>query len=521
MIILSKLLESVDIIDVRGPVEVAINGVKSDSRKIKKGDIFVAIKGTSTDGHNYIHDALLRGAACIVYENPEVFQYISGNHQATFVRVSSTSRALSLLAGAFFGFPARKLNLIGITGTNGKTSTAILIENIFKAEGISAGRIGTLGYCWNGQAVDALLTTPDPLVLQRIMNEMLLAGVKSVVMEVSSHALSQNRIWGCYFNAAVFTNLTQDHLDYHGTMENYFRAKALLFLNHIDSNGVAVINLDDPYGVKLLNMIKNGKDTDCNVITYGIFNKDAEITASDVVCSPEKTRFRVKISSRKLDVNIETTLLGVLNVYNILAAISVAIGLEVSGVSSIVEGIESTECIRGRLEKVETGSDFSVIVDYAHTPDALEKTLKCIREWTRERLITVFGCGGDRDRTKRPLMAQAASKYSDVVIVTSDNPRTEKPDRIIQDILLGIPGKWTRVHADFLNSDIRVYTDIVDRKKAIECALSIAKSGDTVVIAGKGHETYQIIGDRKIPFDDRQVVMDFFNKNHHAEDKRL
>ncbi len=518
MISLSKLLKSVNVVDLRGPTDISIEGIKSDSRKVQKNDIFVAIKGTSTDGHDYVNDALRKGAICIVYENPEVLRCVP-NNQATFVRVSNTSKALSLLACAFFDFPAEKLNLIGITGTNGKTSTAVLIENILKAGGISTGRIGTLGYCWNKQAIDAPLTTPDPLMLQKIMNEMLRDGVKSVVMEVSSHALSQNRIDGCCFNAAIFTNLTQDHLDYHQTIENYFQAKTLLFLNYMNSDGVVVINLDDPYGVRLLDLIKNEGNAKSNVITYGIHNREADVIALDIKGSHKGTRFRTRISSRKLTMDIETPLLGMLNVYNILAAISAVIGLRIMDISSIVEGVRNTECVRGRLERVESGSDFSVVIDYAHTPDALEKVLKCIREWTKGRLITVFGCGGDRDRTKRPLMADAASRYSDVLIVTSDNPRSEKPDRIIQDIVQGVPHGWTRVQANLLNSATRVYTEIIDRRSAIECALSIAESGDTVVIAGKGHETYQIIGSQKIPFDDRQVVADFFEKNHYARSK--
>ncbi len=508
MIRLSDIIGSLDVLEIQGPTDIVINQIKTDSRDVEKGDLFVALKGSKANGHDFISDALNRGASCVVYESPHSQEMMESGTRC-FIRVKNTSIALAQLASAFYNFPSKKLKFIGITGTNGKTSTAIFIEHILKEAGFSTGRIGTLGYCWNNCVVEAALTTPDPLQLHKILNSMVKDGIKAVVMEVSSHALDQNRIFGCNFDVAIFTNLTQDHLDYHRTMDAYFEAKASLFLKHLSRDGIAVINIDDPYGLELKNLLLARGFPEINIITYGINNRDARVRATNVQCSPGGTVFDVEMKSLNDSMKVKSSLLGNVNVYNLLAAIASTLGF-VPDNTLIIKGIEDVGCVRGRLEKIDTASEFHVLVDYAHTPDALARTLECVKEWTEGQLIVVFGCGGDRDRTKRPLMAQAACRFGDVVIITSDNPRSENPRRIIEDILQGIPQTWTWVRPEVLENlgeRARLYTTIVDRKQAIEQALSIARPKDVIVIAGKGHETYQIVGSKKIPFDDKQVVL--------------
>lgn len=507
---------------IAGIPETVINGITTDSRLVKSGDLFVAVKGTSTDGHLFIQDALKKGAIAAIVQSDRLSSHLSfllrerSRSEAAIIAVPDSQKALAIAASAFYGFPTEKLHLIGVTGTNGKTTTTVLIESIFRQAGFEVGRVGTIGYCWMGNLIPAPLTTPDPIMLQRLFAQMIEDGVTHVVMEVSSHALSQKRIFGSFYDVAVFTNLSHDHLDYHKTMEDYFHAKSLLFLDHLGYSestrppGKAVINVDDAYGARLVEMLHGRK---IEILTYGIRSESATIRPLSYRCSAEGTSMTVRTSVG--EIFIESNLLGRLNIYNMLAAIGAAVASGLS-VEDITNGIKSVRGVDGRLEKVPINAPFHVIVDYAHTPDAMEKALSCIKEWAPNRVITVFGCGGDRDRTKRPVMAEVAARYSDIVIITSDNPRTEDPQKIINDILTGMPSDWAKLNSDEKSQQSvlssRFYYVIVDRKKAINRALHIAQPGDVIFIGGKGHETYQIIGRDKIPFDDRCVARECYDK---------
>ncbi len=474
-----------------------VSGISCNSKTIKEGELFVALKGTTNDGHKYIEEAIKGGAKGVVVEHLEFLPKLPKD--ILVILVPDTHKALSVITSAFYGFPTKKLHLIGITGTNGKTSTTILIESIEKEGGLKVGRLGTINYSWDGHSEPAPLTTPDPLLLQKIFHEMVSGGVTHVVMEVSSHALEQKRVFGCFYDVAVFTNLSHDHLDFHMNMENYFKAKSLLFLEHL--NGVAVINVDDPYGNRLLNFLKS---KNIEIISYGVENPSAKVKALSFECSSKG--LKVSIETPAGVININSALLGKLNVYNILASVATAFSQGMD-VQTIKRGIEKVQDIPGRMEKVAIDAPFEVIVDYAHTPDALEKTLSSIKGWLEGRLVVVFGCGGDRDKSKRPVMAETSARYADVIIITSDNPRTEDPEKIIEDILEGMPKSWKRVsNPEDLISSKRVFSVIVNRRSAIELALKIARPGDVVFLAGKGHENYQIIGHKKFFFDDRLVA---------------
>lgn len=524
---ISDLLECLDTFGisaklVKGSPKTVITGVTIDSRTAQKGDLFIAIKGTHTDGHSFIPDAIKKGAVAVMVENPkmdalETASVTTPGENPVVIAVDDTHKAAAFAASAFYGFPTEKLHLTGVTGTNGKTSTTILIEAIYRQAGFEVGRIGTIGYCWKENFIQAPLTTPDPIMLQRLFSQMVSDGVNRVVMEVSSHALAQKRIFGCFYDIAVFTNLSHDHLDFHETMEDYFEAKSLLFLEHLGRRrhaampaaaGHAVINIDDPYGARLVGMLE-GKDVE--VLTYGI-SSPAHCGIAPLIypvhiqgCA-DSTSLVVKTPIG--EVSIRSNLIGRLNIYNILAAVGAGIASGID-LEIIARGIASVKAVDGRLQKVSVDAPFHVIVDYAHTPDAMEKALSCVRELAKGRVITVFGCGGDRDRTKRPLMAKVAADFSDVVIITSDNPRTEDPQKIIDDILAGMPSDWVR---DDLKLPKKVFSVIIDRRAAIKRAIQIAQPGDVVFIGGKGHETYQIIGREKIPFDDRCVVKECYDE---------
>ncbi|MCX7822813.1 MAG: UDP-N-acetylmuramoyl-L-alanyl-D-glutamate--2,6-diaminopimelate ligase [Syntrophobacterales bacterium] len=495
-----------------GSPETVITGITTDSRTVERGEIFVAIRGTHRDGHLFIPDAIKRGASAIIrqYNNYELD--LKGNQNVAILNVSDSQKAVALAAAALYEFPTERLHLIGVTGTNGKTTTTVLIEAIYRQAGFEIGRVGTIGYHWKGKAISAPLTTPDPIMLQQLFAEMANDGVTHVVMEVSSHALYQKRVFGCSYDIAVFTNLSHDHLDFHETMEDYFQAKSLLFLEHLaKSRGCAVINIDDPYGIKLTSILRGEP---IEIITYGIQNNSSLIRPLSYCCDPNKTLVAVKTPMGEM--SIKTKLLGRLNVYNILAAIGVGVSAGIT-LRDISEGIASVEGVDGRLQKVSIDAPFYVIVDYAHTPDAMEKALSCIREWASNRIIALFGCGGDRDRTKRPLMAHVATKYADIIIITSDNPRTEDPLKIIEDILKGIPDDWILIEVPEGNSKQVIspsqhFYVIPDRREAIKTSLKIAKPGDVIFIGGKGHETYQIIGQEKLPFDDRCVVRECYDE---------
>jgi UDP-N-acetylmuramoyl-L-alanyl-D-glutamate--2,6-diaminopimelate ligase len=439
------------------------------------------------------------------------------------VRVRDPRAALAAISANYYDHPAARLDLVGITGTNGKTTTSLLIESILRCNGSNPGVLGTLAYRWGGNDIPSPMTTPESLDLQRIFSSMLGAGVTHVVMEVSSHALALGRIAGCTFRTGVFTNLSQDHLDFHTTMEQYFAAKRLLFSSHLDPRfSSAVINEDDDYGRRI---IENGASA-AKIIRYscrapscaeriesgaGCFeNGPNSVFVKEVRFSPGG--IAAKVQTPLGVIRVDSPLMGRLNLYNIVAAVSAAVSLDIAP-GAVEEGVRVLSHVDGRLERapVPARSGFQVIVDYAHTPDGMEKALACLREMTENRLIAVFGCGGDRDRGKRPIMGRVGAELADVVIITSDNPRTERPDDILDEIEEGVKRTGTSaLRPDEGPSASRGYIREGDRRKAIELALSLARPGDVVFIGGKGHETYQIVGTRRYSFDDRLVVKEYF-----------
>ena len=455
---------------VVGDASVEVRAVRDDSRAVQAGDVFVAVKGMRSDGHAFVSAAIERGAAAIVVE-----KRVDGAKVPQVV-VKSGAKALGPLVARSLGDPADKLVLIGITGTNGKTTTTYLVESILAAAGHKPGVIGTVSYRWAGQSIEAPYTTPTPQVLHETFGKMLAAGCTHVVMEVSSAALAMDRLAGVHFKVAAFSNLTQDHLDVHGTMAAYRDAKKRLFTDHL--RGTAVANIDDPEGEGMAlasgaNPLRVGKGGDVHVI-------DEESTVRGI---------RAKIATPRGDLAIESKpLVGHYNVANLMLAIGIAEALEVPH-DAIARGIAELEGVPGRVERVANHADLDILVDYAHTPDALRNVLTALRPLTRRRLICVFGCGGDRDPTKRPKMGAAVAELTDVAVVTSDNPRTEDPRAIIDAILPAVPKPF--------------FVD-VDRRTAIRAAIAEATPGDVVVIAGKGHEDYQILGTKKIHFDDRE-----------------
>ncbi|SPF32571.1 UDP-N-acetylmuramoyl-L-alanyl-D-glutamate--2, 6-diaminopimelate ligase [Syntrophobacter sp. SbD1] len=506
---LEQLIEGVEIIDARSGLELPVSGVCYDSRHAEKANLFVCIPGTRTDGHEFISDALSRGAVAIVAQTEKPAGLTTG-----FVRVRDSRAALAAIAANFYDHPASRLELIGITGTNGKTTTSLLIESILRSRGWSPGVLGTLAYRWAGKHIPAPMTTPESLDLQRLFHQMIQDGVSHVVMEVSSHALALGRIAGCKFRTGVFTNLSQDHLDFHSTMEEYFSAKALLFSKYLDPRlSVAVVNEDDNYGARLLCYTENGARA---AATIGYSARISLAPRTNTV-SPGEVRFSAqgitaKIHTPRGKISVDSPLLGRLNLYNILAAISAAVSLDIP-VNAIEEGIRALSHVDGRLERVAIPDrcGVEVVVDYAHTPDAMEKALACLREMTKNRLIAVFGCGGDRDRGKRPIMGRVAAEFADLVIITSDNPRSERPDDILDEIETGV----VQAGVPALGASGRAtagtgYIREADRRKAIELALELGRPGDMIFIGGKGHETYQIVGTLRHSFDDRMVVREYF-----------
>jgi UDP-N-acetylmuramoyl-L-alanyl-D-glutamate--2,6-diaminopimelate ligase len=460
--------------------ELNLTSVAHDSRAVASGSVFVAIRGLKDDGNAYVDAALKKGAALVISEQP-------ARPGVPWLTVPDAREALATASALFHHDPARALTLVGVTGTNGKTTTAFLIEAVLQAAGHRVGLLGTIAYRVAGRAVEAARTTPESSDLQGLFHQMVDAGCTHAVMEVSSHSLALKRVHGCEFSVAVFTNLTRDHLDFHGDMESYFEAKRRLFTRQLSPGGHAVINVDDDWGQKLAAGLSGP-----HVHTYSL-QRPATLRAENVDLSLTGTRFTVRTADAEL--RIESPLLGLFNVRNLLAAVGagLALGLDPRDVQRGLAGVAG---IPGRLERVEAGQDFTVVVDYAHTDDALKNLLETVRALGPRRVITVFGCGGDRDATKRPLMGAVAARLSDIVIVTSDNPRSEPPEAIMAEIQRGMNGHRSgkERHA------------IVDRREAIAKALELASTGDAVVIAGKGHETQQIIRDRKLPFDDRQVA---------------
>ena len=463
-----------------GNGEAEVTSLAYDSRQVRPGGAFFAIVGENADGHRYVTAALDRGAAAIVSEREA-----PAGLAKSWVQVEKIRRALASAARNFYRHPDSRLSIVGITGTNGKTTTAYLIDSILHRAGFTTGLFGTIEYRPGDRVVAAVNTTPESLDLISYMAEVADAGGRAAVMEVSSHALAQERVWGFHFAVAVFTNLTRDHLDYHRDFESYFAAKRRLF-EDLGSGppAVAVINRDDPWGVRLLNLSHN------RLITYG-FDSSADIRVKHMAHRGAGIHTTLATPFGKIE--IESKLIGRANVYNILAATAAGLGLDLSE-ETIRAGIAGLESVPGRFERISEGQPFLVIVDYAHTDDALRNVLKTARELTDRRLIVVFGCGGDRDRAKRPLMGEAAGSLSDLAVVTSDNPRSEDPIAIMNDAIVG------------LQKTGNPYLAEVDREIAIRKALAAANDGDIVVLAGKGHETYQVLKDRTIPCDDRQLA---------------
>ncbi len=480
---LEQLLQVLPDAQVLGdPAGIEILRLADDSRETVPGCLFVAVQGERADGHDYIEEALARGAVAVILERERK------TGSAVAIKVRDSTEALAAVAARFFDDPSRGMTLIGITGTNGKTTTSLLVQRILREAGHQPGLIGTLRYEVGGEVSTALNTTPGSLQLQRLLHRMRLAGNDTCVMEVSSHGLALGRVRGCRFDIRVFMNLTRDHLDFHTTMEAYFAAKKHLFEAPFAKEGtVSIVNIDDPWSRRLVEGCAGP------VRTFGIRN-EADLRASDVVNSIEGLSFSVRAEGDT--VPIVSPLSGTHNVENILAALSVGSALGVP-LAAQARALADVASVPGRFEKIP-GPGFSVIVDYAHTDDALRNLLESAREVCQQRLITIFGCGGDRDRGKRPLMGGVATKLSDVVIVTSDNPRTEAPGKIIEEILAGVdPSK--RNHVQFTE----------DRREAIRAGITQARAGDLVVVAGKGHEDYQILGETRIHFDDREEVRKF------------
>ncbi len=474
--------------------DIEILGIQYDSRKIQKGDLFVAMKGAMADGHNFIAAAVSNGAAAVVLENDGAYPDSYFMHEGVVkLVVNNSRRALALISANYLGHPASKLRLIGVTGTNGKTTTTYLIKHILESSSPTfqgkVGLIGTIEYMIGAEKFPATHTTPESLELHKLFAAMVERHCTHVVMEVSSHSLHQDRVYGLNFAAAVFTNLTQDHLDYHGTMANYFAAKKILF-DSLPSSSWAITNGDDSSGAKIV------RGTKASILTYGSV-AHADVSANDISLSMNGTKFALRY--RGQEIAMQSPLVGRFNVSNILAACSVGFAMEVSPLA-MEKSVHAMAWVPGRFEKILSPRGWFAIVDYAHTPDALEKCLTTIREVLpakgSHKIITVFGAGGDRDKTKRPIMGKVADTLSDVVFVTSDNPRTEEPNAIIDQVLAGI----SRRENLFVEPD---------RRRAIAGAISMANKGDVVLIAGKGHEDYQIIGTVKHHFSDREVVQEF------------
>lgn len=495
MKLLSQVLEplraQVDV--VQGPPleSVPIAGITGDSRKVVPGGVFVAVEGFRTDGHRYLPQALEKGASALVVQRLDEAREVCAGRPVSLVQVSDSRRALALCSAAFFGFPGQALAMVGVTGTNGKTTTTILVESILRAHGRSPALVGTMYTRIGGVERVAANTTPESVDLQALLAEMRDVGHDSVVMEVSSHGLALDRVLGCSFDVAVFTNLTQDHLDFHGDMEAYFQAKLALFASLGRSStkpdsACAVLNADDPWAPRIPSVLAPG----VRVLTYGT-SRAADIRATAIEHHPRGVAFHLHTPAGRVELQLQLS--GQFNVYNAMAAVGAALALGVP-LSVVAGALQQERPVRGRFEAVRAGQDFTVVVDYAHTPDGLENVLRAAREIARGRVILVFGCGGDRDRTKRPLMGAIAASLAHRSIVTSDNPRGEEPAAIMREIVGGWP------------PDGSPPSVVEDRREAIARALGEARPGDLVVIAGKGHETYQILGDRTIPFDDAEVA---------------
>ncbi|MGU8684493.1 UDP-N-acetylmuramoyl-L-alanyl-D-glutamate--2,6-diaminopimelate ligase [Clostridium perfringens] len=478
--ILKSLLKGLDYEVIKGNEESKVQNIRYDNRKIEQGDAFVCVKGFKVDGHSFIGDAIKKGAKTLIVQED-----VSVQEDITIIKVRDTRKALAIMSSNYFGNPKDKLKIIGITGTNGKTTSAFIIKSILEKAGFMTGLIGTIANYIGNKKVDAVRTTPESYELHELFKNMVDAGVEYCVMEVSSHSLELDRVYGIQFEEGIFTNLTRDHLDFHKTFENYYNAKFKLF----ERSNHSIINLDDPYGANIVKDIEE-RGVKTKVSTFSI-EKESDFKAFEIKSHSNGSEFKVNLESiEEFSINIP----GEYNIYNSLGCIICAYNLNIP-MDKIKEGL-SDVVIPGRCELVakEKNLPYSIIIDYAHTPDGLENILSTVKAFTKNRIISVFGCGGDRDKVKRPQMGKIGCELSDIAIITSDNPRSEEPMDIINDIVKP------------LNYDNFVIE--VNRKEAIRKAMNMALEGDVIVIAGKGHETYQILKDETIHFDEREVVYD-------------
>jgi len=486
---LQELTQNVNIVSIHADTEMEISGVSYDSRNVREGELFVAVKGFTSDGHDFIDDVISKGAACIISEKPL-------EQSIPHIVTSSSRRALASTAAAWFNYPAKRLKVVGVTGTNGKTSVTNLIKHTIEVmTGSKVGLIGTNGNFIGDRELPTELTTPESYEMQKILEKMVLEGCSYVVMEVSSHALALDRVYGIDFEVGIFTNLSPDHLDFHGTMDEYAKAKSLLFTMCKNS----AINVDDSYSDVMLNACAG------HTMTYAINCSTADLVGKDIRLYADKSKFTALLASKicRCEINIP----GLFSVYNALSAIA-ATTLLGFDITETAPTLLSCSGIKGRAEVMPLGKEYTVIIDYAHTPDALENIIKAVRETAKGKIFTLFGCGGDRDKAKRPLMGKVAVELSDEVIITTDNPRTEKPENIIGEIVAGVGETNTP------------YTVIVNRKEAICQTIDRLGESDVLILAGKGHETYQIIGTTKINFDDREIVTEHL-KSQRIESRKI
>ena len=482
---LKDIISTLDVQQVQGNQNVSIQDITADSRAVKLNSLFIALDGATVDGHNYIDKAVAAGAVAVIVSKP-----VTVPDDVCVITVSDTRQAMMVCVPYFFDYPANRMRMVGVTGTNGKTTTTHMIRHILKAQGHKVGVIGTVHIMIGDTSYPIHNTTPDVVDLQHILHQMVQENVEYCVMEVSSHALALGRVSGVEFDTAVFTNLTQDHLDFHKTFENYLAAKCKLFEqvsapNQVKDNKGAVINIDDSYGHRVM------EKTTAPTITYSTLGKGT-LNASDVHMSTKNSQYTVNYKGESYPVSMNTT--GLFNVYNTLAAIGACLQEGIS-MEAIDTALKTFSSVPGRFELIEEGQDFAVVVDYAHTPDGLQNILETAKAIKENRIIIVFGCGGDRDATKRPIMGRIAAEYGDKIYVTSDNPRTEDPVQIVKDVEVGVKEALR---------DGTSYEVIVDRREAINHAIHDAKAGDIVIIAGKGHENYQILKNETIHFDDRE-----------------
>lgn len=478
--ILKSLLKGLDYEVIKGNEESKVQNIRYDNRKIEQGDAFVCVKGFKVDGHSFIGDVIKKGARVLIVQ-----EEVSVQEDITIIKVKDTRKALAIMSSNYFGNPKNKLKIIGITGTNGKTTSAFIIKSILEKAGFMTGLIGTIANYIGNKKVDAVRTTPESYELHELFKNMVDAGVEYCVMEVSSHSLELDRVYGIQFEEGIFTNLTRDHLDFHKTFENYYNAKFKLF----ERSNHSIINLDDPYGANIVKDIEE-RGVKTKVSTFSI-EKESDFKAFEIKSHSNGSEFKVNLEDiEEFSINIP----GEYNIYNSLGCIICAYNLNIP-MDKIKEGLRDV-VIPGRCELVakEKNLPYSIIIDYAHTPDGLENILSTVKAFTKNRMISVFGCGGDRDKVKRPQMGKIGCELSDIAIITSDNPRSEEPMDIINDIVKP------------LNYDNFIIE--VNRKEAIRKAMNMALEGDVIVIAGKGHETYQILKDETIHFDEREVVYD-------------